>query len=342
MSLRLSILIPTYNRAEHLARLIRQILDELASVERACVEVLIADNCSTDLTPLVIEELTAGRDCFVCFRHESNIGPDENFAFLVHQSKAQFFWMIGDDDLPRTGLLPLLLSYIESANVSLIYLSGLFADSIHPGLLPPLAYLAVEELESPAVARIVSGYITFISSWVVRREALPRAGVTSSCINELSGSYLIQLSWILPILAHFPIVGVVRKDPVVICTSENFGGCNLLDTLILRLPSLVSRLLEDRVHLRRALLSAISKYWLPSVVILARLYSSPSRSRSGWSYLRARVWYSYPAFWFLCLPALVLPRPICRVVVLATRSLRGSVIRLNAFFGTLAARLLPA
>lgn len=69
---KLSVVIPCFNESETLSDVVRSVL-ALAS-ERLAVEVLIVDDCSTDGSMKIAEELAASHDAVKILRHEVNQG----------------------------------------------------------------------------------------------------------------------------------------------------------------------------------------------------------------------------------------------------------------------------
>jgi glycosyltransferase involved in cell wall biosynthesis len=89
---RLSIAIPTVNRAYLLGRAIESALAQTS----ADVEILVSDNGSSDETPQVIESF-AGRGLRT-FRHSSTMSAARHGQFLIEQATGEFFLGLSDDD----------------------------------------------------------------------------------------------------------------------------------------------------------------------------------------------------------------------------------------------------
>jgi len=93
--MKLSICIPTYNRAKLLVNCLESIK---ASDLAADVQVCISDNCSTDDTEQVV---IAAAEC-IPIKYEKNsinIGLARNIIRVAEMAEGEFIWMIGDDDL---------------------------------------------------------------------------------------------------------------------------------------------------------------------------------------------------------------------------------------------------
>lgn len=91
---RVTIGMPVYNGARHLARA----LDSLLAQTFTDFELLIADNASTDRTGDICQEY-ARRDSRIRYvRHATNRGAVYNWNFVVEQARGEYFkWASGND-----------------------------------------------------------------------------------------------------------------------------------------------------------------------------------------------------------------------------------------------------
>lgn len=94
MPIRLSICIPTYNRARFLPAL----LDSLLDADLDEIHVAISDNASTDNTEEVIEPYRARFPHFDYRRNDSNLGPDRNYLAAADMAKGEYGIIMGSDD----------------------------------------------------------------------------------------------------------------------------------------------------------------------------------------------------------------------------------------------------
>ncbi|QII12840.1 putative beta-1,4-galactosyltransferase [Candidatus Kuenenia stuttgartiensis] len=90
----ITIAIPTYNRAN---LYLRQAIECAVNQTYSNIEIIISDNCSTDNTEMVVKDFTDPRIRY--FRHEKNIGGNNNFNFCLEQAKGEYFLLLMDDDL---------------------------------------------------------------------------------------------------------------------------------------------------------------------------------------------------------------------------------------------------
>jgi len=92
MPLRLTIAIPTLNRARLLARAI----DSALAQTSPDVEIVVSDNASTDETPAVLQPY---EKCGVrIFQQPQTISAARNGEFLIRQARGEFFVGLSDDD----------------------------------------------------------------------------------------------------------------------------------------------------------------------------------------------------------------------------------------------------
>lgn len=97
---KLSICIPTYNRATFLAVLLDSIEREASPNE---VEIAISDNGSSDETETVVRTFASRWPSLVYHREPFNLGPDRNYIKSVEISTAPYCWLMGSDDCIAPG-----------------------------------------------------------------------------------------------------------------------------------------------------------------------------------------------------------------------------------------------
>lgn len=112
---RLSILIPTYNRAPKLARVLHNIDSELARSSLAGrVDVLVSDNASTDSTPQVLASFRPASYRLSSFRQQTNLGLDANTLFLYQRAASDYIWFFADDDTLLPGAIDKVLRALDA------------------------------------------------------------------------------------------------------------------------------------------------------------------------------------------------------------------------------------
>lgn len=89
-----TIAIPTRNRGgSYLAHALQSAVDQTYPE----LEILVCDNCSSDNTADLVKGFQHRRVRY--FRHDNNIGANENFNFGVMQARGDYFLLLHDDDL---------------------------------------------------------------------------------------------------------------------------------------------------------------------------------------------------------------------------------------------------
>lgn len=121
---KLSICIPTYNRIICLEELlITCILQIETSGLEGLVQISISDNCSTDTTKNVVEQLQKSHPAveIIFSINEENIGADRNYIQCVAISTAEYCWIMGSDDqIASNGIENVLHSIDANDSVVLI------------------------------------------------------------------------------------------------------------------------------------------------------------------------------------------------------------------------------
>jgi glycosyltransferase involved in cell wall biosynthesis len=92
--LKVTIGIPTYNRADGY---LRQTLNSALNQTYHNLEIIVADNCSTDNTENYVNGISDPRLRY--FKHNKNIQVNDNFNFCLNQASGDYFLLLHDDDL---------------------------------------------------------------------------------------------------------------------------------------------------------------------------------------------------------------------------------------------------
>lgn len=90
-----SVGIPTYNRPE----LLRQALTSLKKQTYKNLEIIVSDNATPgeDVQGVIAEFQEQGLP-IIFFKQTENIGPENNFIFVLQQASGEFFFWMADDD----------------------------------------------------------------------------------------------------------------------------------------------------------------------------------------------------------------------------------------------------
>lgn len=89
----LSICIPTYNRCECLQESVSKMLGVCSENN---IHIYISDNASPDNTRIVGRSLADTYSFIHYYRHDINIGPDDNFEFVLKLANSKYKWLMSD------------------------------------------------------------------------------------------------------------------------------------------------------------------------------------------------------------------------------------------------------
>ena len=135
--MKLSIAIPTYNRADTLPYLLDSILGQIDKSKYDELEILVSDNASTDSTSAIVADYSVRYPgLFSYFKNSQNVGYSKNVDLSVRRSKGTFVLLMSDDDaLEDNTLRPLLNSIEKHASSASLFFSNVVpygADMANP------------------------------------------------------------------------------------------------------------------------------------------------------------------------------------------------------------------
>jgi abequosyltransferase len=122
--LRLSICIPSFNRAAFIG----QTLDSIISQATADCEIVISDNASTDDTQKVVQEYASRFDRIRYIKHDTNMGFDRNCDCAVEAARGEYCWLFADDDVMKPGAIATVLKALSQEH-SLLLVNGEHKDN---------------------------------------------------------------------------------------------------------------------------------------------------------------------------------------------------------------------
>lgn len=235
---RLSICIPTYNRAETLEVLLQSIF---AGASENDIEVIVSDNASTDSTSALMATLQERGMKISYHRNDNNIGIDRNFLRAVELAKGNYAILVGSDDEFPPDAIGRILSLLES-EPDLLFYNRIECDSGmrrigESAYIPSVRSASAYDLMSD---RAIADYINscasiagcgaFISSSVFRRDRWAAVVLPENLMGLL-----------YPHVAKF--MTVIRDGATVLYTPEHLVKCRLAN------DSFSSMSACDRIHL---------------------------------------------------------------------------------------------
>ena len=114
---KVSILIPVYNREEFIGECIQSALDQTYNE----FEVIVVDNASTDRTWDVCQQFASKDDRVKIFRNTFNVGPVRNWRRCFDEAVGMYGKILFSDDLMHSQCLEKTLPYIEDPEVGFVF-----------------------------------------------------------------------------------------------------------------------------------------------------------------------------------------------------------------------------
>jgi hypothetical protein len=260
----LTIAIPTYNRIAYLRPLLEHLAAELRELQ-AEVDLLVCDNASTDDTLAAARSFHERLSGLRVLDSPTNTGPDFNIARCFEEARTPYVWILGDDDLPRPGLIAGLLGMLREHGPDLVYLASRWGPRFDESLRTlAVGALHAEAMSAQRFARLVHVWCTFISGVVVSKQAFQRLSPPPDP-RRYAGTNLIQLGWVLPVLAHGSRF-ISVSEPVILATAGNTGGYAVLTVFAEHFTRIAHEALRPRPALAQALVTRNLLCYLPSLV----------------------------------------------------------------------------
>lgn len=199
---RLSLCIPTYNRAACFQQALESGFREVAGLAPGQVELLVCDNASTDGTGELLARAQAEHPDLKVFRNAENLGFDRNYLRCVEEATGEFVWVLGDDDVWLPGAVARILRELEAGADACLCLSEACDLDLNPLITlpwyldahPPLRWRL--ESRTDLISYFDScarnaGVFAFISVAVFRRDRFLQAlkGMTERLGPEAAQGY---------------------------------------------------------------------------------------------------------------------------------------------------------
>lgn len=326
----LTIAIPTFNRRRCLEELLETLAPQLVTEPR--VELIVSDNACTDGTPSVLESFRKRGLKFRHIRNETNVGADGNFLQCFREASGKYFWLFGDDDILIPGALSGLLSLLsrESWDLAFVrpYAFRQRYDEIH--VKDPLGRFAMKVGDPVRFARHSGIMLTFISSVIVNREKFVQLRAPDPA--RLVGTNLIQLGWVLPLLARYER-GLIIFGGLVAGRRANSGGYDLARVFGQNFREVTATLLTDRPDIAEGIFNSMLRGWFPGTVVEARRKSAGDFEARDFHKSLKPVFGANPRYWFFVYPAIKMPIAMADALV---RTQTRFIFRIQAALAAMA------
>lgn len=219
----LSILIPTYNRADCLHECLESLAQEIVIRDGADVEVIISDNFSTDDTQEVCE-LFVRRfpNVFSYVRQKRNVGPCDNFTYLIRCAHGKFLKFQQDKFAVEDGAIDRIVEIVRKHEKEhpLLYFGNEYMVHLPVGVYP---IQSCDEL-----ADTVSYWTTWIGGYGFWRDEVD---VVVPIQDEYAATLLPQVAVIWRLFARNKIGYLYNFKQYHNCSAlvKNGGGYNVAE-----------------------------------------------------------------------------------------------------------------
>jgi glycosyltransferase involved in cell wall biosynthesis len=282
---------------------------------RDYIDIVIGNNASSDNTLEVIARFREDWPSVSVLAHDQNLGADENFCQCISQVRTKYFWLMGDDDLPKTGVIKKLVTLLENEVPDLVYLTSEWCKQIVSAAQGiQVAQLNYTSMSGLNFARRVNVWATFISGMIVKRETfgLANGGVL---MRRFAGTNLIQLGWVFENLKNgSKFVYVI--DPCVLATAENSGGYAVIKVFGENFRKVTTSIFGINSPIAKALILRNIIGFLPALIWKTRFknigdYHHDDAMINSAVYAQERILY-----WILLRPVAALPKYLSLMFVL--------------------------
>jgi abequosyltransferase len=167
---KLSICIPTYNRADFIVETLQSIVPQLAPG----VELLILDGASPDNTQDVVRAYVGDHPQVRYHRECAKEGPDADFDKTVEKARGEYCWLFPDDDLMVPGAVTRVLSVLDE-RPELVVVDGEVQDVTLTMTLRPrrMTFSGLRRYgpgDADSLMADTAGVLSFLGAAIIRRD----------------------------------------------------------------------------------------------------------------------------------------------------------------------------
>jgi len=122
----ISVIMPCYNSEDYIEEAIESILNQTYNN----IEVIIADDCSTDKSFDLIKRYTKKDKRVRCFKNKKNIGCTKTLNKLIEQTKGQYIARMDADDISFEDRIEKQFKLLTKHNYDVLGTNIIFIDSL--------------------------------------------------------------------------------------------------------------------------------------------------------------------------------------------------------------------
>ncbi len=184
-----SICIPTYNQGAYVAQSVRSAWNQTIRPK----EIIVFDDCSTDDTPAILQQLQNEIPVLRVFRQPVNVGISKNVDACLRKSSGDWVIRLDSDDLLAENYTEVLGAHLEN-HPGCGYAHAAVQEIDQNGSLLKKRVLARREglqLADDALRAAVKGYRVAANIIMFRRKALEEVNFVSSPVDFAEDYYMV-------------------------------------------------------------------------------------------------------------------------------------------------------
>lgn len=308
---KLSICIPTFNRSECLRQCLESILLSVQPVEDL-VEIIVSDNASTYQSASIVSEFQRTHPRIRYYKSQTNIGCERNIHKVATMAAADYIWIIGDDDKVAPQAVSVILEHISSG-YDLIICNYSMYSSDFSALRAPKRFRSSEVRifhDPNELMKCFGIQLGYISNLVMKRSVF-----LTTPLDEYESyaeyGFSVMLAVYRGMLPRCNAIYV--PEALALNRTGNSGNCDWYKLFVVG-TSLVFDALHKKGYSPSAILAgkheAIRDYVIRDILVRKRDGQS---TRGLFSTMYPRLKANW-LFWLGCVPALLTPRFVVRMV----------------------------
>lgn len=194
---KISICIPTYNRANYLIECLDSVLKAIIGFENQ-VEIVVSDNASEDNTEMLMQDYCLDYPFIKYYKNEINIGAEGNFFLAIERSSGKYCLLLGDDDKITSDAIEQIINILNQyCNLSILILNYAMYDKIFDIELNSSFHKILTDKYYGDKNLVMSDFgpsLSFISSVVFEREAIKKINIKNyNYFKEYGFSFLYMI-----------------------------------------------------------------------------------------------------------------------------------------------------
>jgi glycosyltransferase involved in cell wall biosynthesis len=317
----LTIYIPTYNRVKPLQLLLSSLFVELDENPFIAINVVIKifNNGSSDDTENYLKTIKRS-NVYICNR-ESNIGATANIAAAVDNCDSEYLWILGDDDIPYSGLTTQIVHSLTNQKPDLLYLPAVWCKDVFEKSIPSVSFnLDVQKKDPEQFLKIVGAKLTFISSFVFSFDNY--SSLKNNNDVDLAGKTdFPHFAFYSPAILAGKSLFVMNKI-VIRATGNSSFQYSLLQSFGVELPIIAQKIFVNKKKYCDLVINNLLVAFFPTFLYSIRFgFSKSLDDQIPWKKLEA-VLGEYKAFWFFVYPLKFLPKLFVLPLIMISRLFR--------------------